>query len=78
MRILKREVAMKNVRSHLSMALLCRQQAVFHPESSWKYLSDAERREHLAQTEISAFFDECNPTKTEVSALRPAVRSNAV
>jgi hypothetical protein len=77
MRILKREVAMKNVRSYRSMALLCRQQAVFHPESSWKYLSDAERWEHLAQTEISAFFDECNTTKTEVSELRPAVRSNA-
>jgi hypothetical protein len=77
MRILTGKVAMKNVRSYRAMALLCRQQAVFHPETSWKYLSDAERWEHLAQTEISALFDECNTTKTEVSELHPAARSNA-
>jgi hypothetical protein len=71
MRIL-REVAMKNVRSYRAMALLCRQQAVFHPEQSWKYLGDAERWEHLAQAEISALFEECNTTKTEAPELRPA------
>jgi hypothetical protein len=65
MRIL-REVAMKNVRSYRAMALLCRQQAVFHPEQSWKYLGDAERWEHLAKAES------CNTTKTEAPALRPA------
>jgi hypothetical protein len=68
---------MKNVRSYRAMALLCRQQAVFHPEKSWQYLGDAERWEHLAEAEISALFDECNNAKTVVSELRPAVRSNA-
>ena len=71
MRIL-REVAMKSVRSYRAMALLCRQQAVFHPEQSWKYLGEAERWEHLAQAESSALFEECNTTKTEVPELRPA------
>ena len=68
---------MKNVRSYRAMALLCRQQAVFHPEKSWQYLGDAERWEHLAETEISALFEECNTSKTEVPELRPVVRSNA-
>jgi hypothetical protein len=53
-------------------ALLCRQQAVFHPEKSWSYLGEAERWEHLAEAEISALFEECNTTKTEVPGLRPA------
>ena len=63
---------MKNVRSYRAMALLCRQQAKFHPEKSWKYLGDAERWEHLAEVEISALFEECNATKAEVPELRPA------
>jgi hypothetical protein len=54
------------------MALLCRQQAVFHPEKSWKYLGDAERWEHLAEAEISALFEQCNTTKPEVREIRPA------
>jgi hypothetical protein len=45
---------------------------VFHPENGWKYLGDAERWEHLAEAEISAVFDECNATKTEVPELHPA------
>ncbi len=31
-----------------SRALICRQQAVLHPEASWRWLSEAERLEHLA------------------------------
>jgi hypothetical protein len=69
---LKEEVAMKKVRSYRAMALLCRQQAVFHPDRSWEYLADAERWEHLAEAEISALFDQCNTTNTEVPELRPA------
>jgi hypothetical protein len=47
---------MKNVREYRAIALLCRQQAVFHPEDSWKWLGKAERWEHLAETEIAANF----------------------
>jgi hypothetical protein len=32
-----------------AMALLCRQQAVLHPEQKWKWLGQAERWEHLAE-----------------------------
>ena len=62
---------MKNVRSYRAMALLCRQQAVFHPEKSWKYLGDAERWEHLAEAEISALFEQCNTTKPRGSRNPP-------
>lgn len=31
-----------------SRALICRQQAVLHPEASWLWLSEAERWEHLS------------------------------
>jgi hypothetical protein len=63
---------MKNVRSYRAMALLCRQQAVFHPEKSWKYLGDAERWEHLAEAEISSLFEQSNTTKPEAADIRPA------
>jgi hypothetical protein len=41
-------VAMKKILSYRAMGSLCRQQAVFHPENSWKWLGEAERWEHLA------------------------------
>ena len=56
----KREVAMKNVLSYRAMGSLCRQRAVFDPESSWKHLGEAERWEHLAHAEITSHFKECN------------------
>lgn len=53
---------MENVRRYRALALLCRQQAVFHPEESRDWLGQAERWEHLAQAEIEAHFRECNAT----------------
>jgi hypothetical protein len=53
---------MKNIRSYRAMSSLCRQQAVFHPEDSWKWLGEAERWEHLADAEIASHFKECNTT----------------
>jgi hypothetical protein len=47
-RCVSREVAMKKILSYRAMGSLCRQQAVFHPENSWKWLGEAERWEHLA------------------------------
>ena len=51
---------MKNVLSYRAMGSLCRQRAVFDPESSWKHLGEAERWEHLAHAEIASHFKECN------------------
>jgi hypothetical protein len=35
-----------------SLGLICRQQAARYPEASWRWLSEAERFEHLAAKEI--------------------------
>jgi hypothetical protein len=51
---------MESVRSYRVLASLCRQQAVFHPQDSRKWLDQAERFEHLAESEIATRFKECN------------------
>jgi hypothetical protein len=38
--------------------------AVFDPDNSWKWLSEAERWEHLADAEIDAHYQECNSAGT--------------
>jgi hypothetical protein len=45
---------MKNILSYRAMGSLCRQQEVLHPENSWKWLGQVERREHLADAEIAS------------------------
>ena len=48
-----------------AMALLCRQQAALHPETSWKSLGQAERWEHLADTPLTLRGDDqsgCRPS----------------
>jgi hypothetical protein len=40
---------MENAQNCRTMALLCRQQAVLHPDQKWKWLGQAERWEHLAE-----------------------------
>ena len=67
-----REVAMKKILSYRAMGLLCRQQAVFHPESSWKWLGEAERWEHLAHAEIASHFKECNSSSSSDLAVAEA------
>lgn len=41
---------MENAQQCRAIALLCRQQASLHPEQNWKWLAQAERWEHLAET----------------------------
>lgn len=40
----------ESAEDYRSMGLLCRQQAARHPEASWRWLSEAERYDHLAAT----------------------------
>ena len=49
---------MENVRRYRALGQLCRQQAVFHPEARLNRISEALRREHLAETEIAMLFRE--------------------
>ncbi|WP_426442473.1 hypothetical protein [Bradyrhizobium genosp. P] len=55
---------MKNVRSYRASSARCRQQAALRPEEGWKWLSEAERWERLAEAEIASHFEECNTNKT--------------
>jgi hypothetical protein len=49
-----------------AVALICRQQAVLHPEASWSWLSEAERLEYLAAQ--GNFLDTIQrPLKAEAS-----------
>ena len=57
---LAKEVAMKNAAQFRALASLCRQQAAYRPDQSWKLLGQAERWEHLAEAEIAALFKDCN------------------
>ena len=38
----------ETILDYRSRALICRQQAALHPEANWRWLSEAERWEHLA------------------------------
>jgi hypothetical protein len=43
---------MENAQECRAIALLCRQQASIHPQDNWKWLAQAERWEHLADTRL--------------------------
>ena len=51
---------MEMVRRYRAMGRLCRQQAVFHLEASWRWLSEAQRWEDFVDSEVNAFYQECN------------------
>ncbi|WP_244551146.1 hypothetical protein [Bradyrhizobium sp. Rc2d] len=51
---------MEKVRRLRAMGSLCRQQAAYNGMNKWKLLAEAEYWEHLAEIELSAYFQECN------------------
>ena len=51
---------MQNTRRYRAMGSLCRQQAAYHPDQSWKFLAKALHWEHLAEVEMSSHFEACN------------------
>lgn len=59
---------MKNAAEYRALASLCRQQAAYRPDQSWKLLGQAERWEHLADVEIAAHFKECNANENALTA----------
>lgn len=67
---------MKEILTYRARGLLCRQQAVLHPEDIWKWLAKAERLEHLADAEIGSRVKECNTTSSTDLA-KPSAPSNA-
>jgi hypothetical protein len=55
---------MKNASHYRALASLCRQQAAYRPDQSWRLLGQAERWEHLAEAELAGHFTECNNTNS--------------
>jgi hypothetical protein len=62
---------MKNVVEFRAQARLCRQLAIYEPESRIYWLAEAERWSRLAQDEISAHHEECNVIQLRDAASRP-------
>jgi hypothetical protein len=50
----------EKVRRLRAMGSLCRQQAAYNSMNKWKLLAEAEYYEHLAQVELSSYFQECH------------------
>jgi hypothetical protein len=63
---------MNKVRRLRAMGSLCRQQAAYNPDQSWKLLAEAAYWEHLAEAEVSFHFKECNPTELKIPEFRSA------
>ena len=63
---------MNKVRRFRAMGSLCRQQAAYSPDQSWKLLAEAAYWEHLAEVELSSHFEECNSTESKAPDLRSA------
>ena len=51
---------MEKVQRLRAMGSLCRQQAAYNPAQNWKLLAEAEFWEHMAASETSSHFEECN------------------
>ncbi|MGW1424130.1 hypothetical protein ACWAT4_28845 [Bradyrhizobium manausense] len=52
--------AVEKVRRLRAMSSLCRQQAAYNSMNKWKLLAEAEYWDHLAESELSSYFQQCN------------------
>ncbi|APO55118.1 hypothetical protein LUI11_26430 [Bradyrhizobium diazoefficiens] len=51
---------MEKVQRLRAMGSLCRQQAAYNSMNKWKLLAEAEYWDHLADLELSSYFQQCN------------------
>ena len=51
---------MEKVRRLRAMGSLCRQQAARNGMNKWKLLAEAEYWDHLADLELTSYFQQCN------------------
>jgi hypothetical protein len=64
----------EKVRRLRAMGSLCRQQAAYNSMNKWKLLAEAEYYEHLAQVELSSYFQACNAVSSNELAPSQALR----
>lgn len=72
---------MEKMRRLRARGSLCRQQAAYNSMNKWKLLAEAEYWEHLAELELSSYFEECNAVSSNEAAppvLTPAPSQDAV
>ena len=62
---------MENAQRCRAIALLCRQQASIHPQDNWKWLAQAERWEHLAETRRMLKADASKDPPKPVKSVEP-------
>ena len=56
----KGRFAVERVKRLRAMGSLCRQQAAYNSMNKWKLLAEAEYWDHLAEFELSSYFQQCN------------------
>jgi hypothetical protein len=69
---------MEKVRRLRAMASLCRQQTAYDSTNKWKLLAEAEYWEHLAQLELSSYFEECNAVSSTIRMIWPREKTPAI
>jgi hypothetical protein len=62
---------MENAQRCRVNALLCRQQASLHPEQHWKWLAQAERWEHMAESRPAPKAETSRPTTRDTTRQEP-------
>lgn len=67
---------METIRRLRAMASLCRQTAAYHPDRSWRLLSEAEYWEHLADGVLLELFAECTAGANHMMQLQSTGNAN--
>ncbi|MDN5004968.1 hypothetical protein ACFQZO_29370 [Bradyrhizobium sp. GCM10027634] len=68
---------MEKVRRLRAMSSLCRQQAAYNSMNKWKLLAEAEYWDHLAELELSSYFQQCNAvTSNEIERTQGTTNAN--
>jgi hypothetical protein len=62
------KAVLENVRRYRAIASLFRQTAAFRPSRRESLVTEAERWEHLALSELEAYFSTCGAQRIEVVA----------
>ncbi|WP_371825179.1 hypothetical protein [Bradyrhizobium sp. CCBAU 53340] len=69
--------AVEKVRRLRAMSSLCRQQAAYNSMNKWKLLAEAEYWDHLAELELSSYFQQCNAvTSNEIERTQGTTNAN--
>ena len=66
---------MEKVQRLRATGSLCRQQAAYNSMNKWKLLAEAEYWDHLADLELSSYFQQCNAAGSDEMERSQAIAS---